>query len=120
MSADFFSQPISQISVTELAERLNSDSAPELQLLDVREPEEVAIAYLPGFEVLPLSQFAAWADALHTRFHPDVETLVICHHGIRSAQMCQWLRNQGFTNVKNITGGIDAYATVVDASVPKY
>jgi len=45
---------------------------------------------------------------------------VLCHHGIRSGQMCQWLRSQGFTAVRNITGGIDAYSQQVDASVPRY
>ncbi len=49
-----------------------------------------------------------------------METLVLCHHGIRSAQMCQWLVDQGFTNVKNIMGGIDAYSILVDPSVPQY
>ncbi|PLZ34411.1 rhodanese-related sulfurtransferase, partial [Fischerella thermalis WC559] len=55
-----------------------------------------------------------------TRLDPDAETLVLCHHGIRSAQMCQWLVNQGFTNVKNISGGIDAYSMLVDPSIPVY
>jgi rhodanese-related sulfurtransferase len=44
----------------------------------------------------------------------------MCHHGIRSAQMCQWLMNQGFTNVKNVAGGIDAYSILVDHSIPQY
>ncbi|MHC5832212.1 MAG: rhodanese-like domain-containing protein, partial [Nostoc sp.] len=42
------------------------------------------------------------------------------HHGIRSAQMCQWLIAQGFTNVQNISGGIDAYSLLVDPSIPQY
>lgn len=112
-------QPIAQISVEELAQRLISDGD-NLQLLDVREPEEVAIARIEGFEILPLSQFADWGDQIHTRFDPDVETLVMCHHGIRSAQMCQWLSHQGFTNVKNVVGGIDAYSDRVDPTIPKY
>jgi rhodanese-related sulfurtransferase len=44
----------------------------------------------------------------------------MCHHGMRSAQMCQWLTQQGFTNVKNIVGGIDAYSVGVDSSIPRY
>jgi rhodanese-related sulfurtransferase len=112
-------QSISQISVEELAIRLaNRDR--ELQLIDVREPHEVAIAYIEGFEVLSLSQFPEWSDLIKTRFNPDLETLVICHHGVRSAQMCQWLLNLGFSNVKNISGGIDAYSIFVDPTLSRY
>ncbi|PPS42244.1 rhodanese-like domain-containing protein [Chroococcidiopsis sp. TS-821] len=115
-----FRQPIAQIGVTELEQRLRNPSASALQLIDVREPEEVAIASIPGFEVLPLSQFATWAETILARFDPDVETLVMCHHGIRSAQMCQWLQQQGFTNVKNIAGGIDAYSLTINPAIPRY
>lgn len=119
MASQFFNPPILQISVEELAQRVRADVT-ELQLIDVREPQEVAIARVEGFETLPLSEFADWADSLETRFQPHIETLVICHHGIRSAQMCQWLSHQGFTNVKNVTGGIDAYSLLVDPTVPRY
>ena len=119
MSAQFFSQPIAQITVEQLASYL-AESTQTLQLLDVREPEEVAIARIDGFEVLPLSQFGEWADQIESRFEKDAETIVMCHHGMRSAQMCQWLMNQGFTNVKNLVGGIDLYATAVDPAIPRY
>ncbi len=119
MTGNFFAQPITQINVEELAQRLSADES-SLQLIDVREPQEVAIASIEGFVNLPLSQFADWADKIPSRFDPHAETLVICHHGIRSAQMCQWLIAQGFTNVKNIAGGIDAYSMIVDPSLPQY
>ncbi|MDJ0719586.1 MAG: rhodanese-like domain-containing protein [Prochloraceae cyanobacterium] len=112
-------QPIPRISVEELALRL-ADRDPDLQLIDVRESHEVEIAYIDGFEVLPLSEFDSWGSQIQTRFNKDAETLVICHHGIRSAQMCQWLLNVGFTNVKNITGGIDAYSVAIDPRIPRY
>ncbi|MBD0345375.1 MAG: rhodanese-related sulfurtransferase [Coleofasciculus sp. Co-bin14] len=110
---------MSQISVEELHQRM-AESPEGLQLIDVREQEEIAIARLEGFDNLPLSEFAEWSDRIKTRFDPDAETLVLCHHGVRSAQMCQWLLGQGFTNVKNIVGGIDAYSIVVDRSIPRY
>lgn len=119
MTAQFLNRPMSQISVEELASRL-AGSKEGLQLLDVREPEEVEIAHLEGFENLPLSEFAEWSGEIQNRFDPHAETLVICHHGIRSAQMCQWLIAQGFTNVKNVTGGIDAYSLLVDREIPRY
>ncbi|WP_315785029.1 rhodanese-like domain-containing protein [Fischerella sp. JS2] len=112
-------QAITQISVEELAQRLSKGES-NLQLVDVREPQEVAIAHIEGFVNLPLSEFAEWGNEIHTCLDPDVETLVLCHHGIRSAQMCQWLVNQGFTNVKNISGGIDAYSMLIDPSIPMY
>ena len=118
MSAQNFSQPVTQMSVEELAQKLASKE--KLQLVDVRESQEVAIASLEGFEVLPLSEYAEWSDQIHSRFDLEKETIVMCHHGIRSAQMCQWLMNQGFTNVKNVAGGIDAYSILVDHSIPQY
>lgn len=119
MTHQSFSQPISQISVEQLQQRL-VESPEQLQLIDVREEPEVAIAFVEGFENLPLSEFPEWSDQIKTRFNPDAETLVLCHHGVRSAQMCQWLLTQGFSNVKNIAGGIDAYSLIIDPSIPRY
>ncbi|AUB41539.1 Rhodanese-related sulfurtransferase [Nostoc flagelliforme CCNUN1] len=110
---------MNQISVQELAQRLSSGDT-SIQLVDVREPQELDIASIEGFVNLPLSQFTEWGDQVPTLFNPQAETLVLCHHGIRSAQMCQWLIAQGFTNVQNISGGIDAYSVLVDHSIPQY
>jgi rhodanese-related sulfurtransferase len=111
--------PFSQITVEELAHQLATAPGGQ-QLIDVREPWEVETANVQGFINLPLSEFAAWSGEIDTRFDRHKETLVLCHHGMRSAQMCQWLVNQGFTHVKNIIGGIEAYATVIDRTVPRY
>jgi rhodanese-related sulfurtransferase len=119
MASQFSDRPVSHISVEQLAQRI-AESSEGLQLIDVREPQEVAIARLEGFENLPLSEYAEWSEQIRTHFNPEAETLVLCHHGIRSAQMCEWLVTQGFTHVKNITGGIDAYSIVVDRSIPRY
>ncbi|WP_228015963.1 rhodanese-like domain-containing protein [Synechocystis salina] len=90
------------------------------QLIDVREPHEVEIAALPGFETLSLSEFAHWSDNIQERYKPDQETVVLCHHGIRSDQMAHWLVDQGFSKVKNVVGGIDAYSRLIDATIPRY
>lgn len=119
MSEQFSNQSFSQISVQELANYL-ADAPEGLQLVDVREPQEIAIANLAGFQNFPLSEFNSWSENIQTQLDPNAETLVLCHHGVRSAQMCQWLINQGFTNVKNIVGGIDAYSIVVDRQIPRY
>lgn len=112
-------QPLTEITVEELALLLEQDSS-GVQLIDVREPDEIAIASIPGFTVLSLSKFSQWSPTITERFDPTAETLVMCHHGVRSAQMCQWLMSQGFTNVKNIKGGIDAYSMVVDSRITQY
>lgn len=119
MSSASFFEPIPQINVQELAVKLQ-ESPESLQLIDVREPQEIAIASIPNFVILPLSQFEQWSPQITTQFQPDVETLVICHHGVRSEQMCYWLRQTGFTNVKNIIGGIDAYSLIIDRTIPRY
>lgn len=112
-------QPISPISVRELAQ-LMAEAPDQLQLIDVREPDELAIAQIAGFTNLPLSQFQQWSGQIQSKFDPHAETIVLCHHGVRSAQMCQWLQHQGFTQVKNVTGGIEAYSVLVDDSIPRY
>lgn len=111
---------IPEVSPQDLAAVLADSPPPAYQLIDVREPDEVALVSLPGFAVLPLSRFAEWAGAIATDFDPHRETWVLCHHGMRSYQMCAWLQSQGFTNVKNIRGGIHAYACEVDRRLPRY
>lgn len=110
---------IAEITVEELAKRL-AETDPNLQLVDVREPDEAKLAAIEGFTLFPLSKYDQWSPDIESHLNPDKETLVLCHHGSRSAQMCQWLRQQGFTNVKNIVGGIDAYSIQVDSGVPRY
>jgi rhodanese-related sulfurtransferase len=119
MTDTSFGQPFSEISVQELAKRLITNEG-TIQLIDVREPQELAISQIDGFVNLPLSEYEQWGNQVTIRFNLNTETLVLCHHGMRSAQMCQWLIQQGFTNVKNITGGISAYSILVDPSVPQY
>lgn len=92
----------------------------EAQLIDVREPEEVTTASLPGFTVLPLRQFGTWGPEINSKFDPQKDTYVLCHHGVRSLQVARWLQSQGFRKVYNISGGIHAYAVKVDPSVPTY
>jgi len=107
------------INVEELAQIL-ADENPDIQLIDVREEMEAQIAFIPQFQLLPLSQYEQWSQTIQEKFKPELETIVICHHGIRSANMCQWLVAQGFQSVKNVTGGIDAYSIYIDNSIPRY
>ncbi len=108
-----------EMSVEELA-RVMATEREAWQFIDVREPEEVSLAKIDGFEYLPLSRFAQWSPQIYQRFEREKPTVVMCHHGMRSSQMCQWLMNQGFTQVKNLSGGIDAYSYLMDGSIPRY
>ena len=114
--------PIKEISVQAFAEKvaIAAELEQDIQLIDVREPQEVAIAALENFQTLSLSQFEQWSPTITEAFDPHGETYVLCHHGVRSAQMCQWLQQNGFTNVTNIMGGIDAYSLIVDRQIPRY
>lgn len=112
---------LQEIQAKELHERLQDpEFVEQAQLIDVREPEEVAKASLPGFQVLPLQQYGSWAPEITTKFDPDKDTYVMCHHGMRSMQVARWLQTQGFKRVFNVAGGIHAYAVNVDPSIPTY
>ncbi|EFJ48594.1 hypothetical protein VOLCADRAFT_60391, partial [Volvox carteri f. nagariensis] len=115
-----YQSAVQQISPQDLSELLSSPPLlEEVQLVDVREEWEWQTARLPGFQLLPLSDFNSWAPDIRNRLDPERETVVLCHHGVRSMQMAQFLVQNGFTNVKNVNGGIDAYSRV-DPSVPLY
>jgi rhodanese-related sulfurtransferase len=120
MSAQSTNDFLVQVTVEELANSLKGENSANIQFIDVREPREVEIAAIKGFQNFPLSEYAEWSDRITTQLDAHAETLVLCHHGVRSAQMCQWLIHQGFTNVKNVAGGIDAYSLMVDPSIPRY
>lgn len=111
--------PIPEIDVNQLAVLL-SESRSTLQLIDVRERSEAAIAQIAGFALYPLSEFEQWSEKIMTELKPEAETIVICHHGMRSAQLCQWLSMKGFSQVQNVAGGIDAYSRLVDSSIRRY
>lgn len=115
----YYYQSIPEISVEELALKL-AEKDPSLQLIDVRERPEAEIAFIDGFKLLPLSEFSQWSEQIISHLNLEAETLVICHHGMRSAQLCQWLSHNGFTNVKNVAGGIDVYSYLIDSSIPRY
>jgi adenylyltransferase/sulfurtransferase len=99
----------------ELKARL--DKGDEMRLIDVREADEWAIARLPQAELLPLSRFQQLATA---QLDPDETIVLYCHHGMRSARAQGFLQAQGYKNVLNLTGGIDAWALQVDPAMKRY
>lgn len=93
------------------------DSAePRPLLLDVRETWEYERCHLPNSELVPIRQIPAAIPQLD----PKRETVVICHHGIRSRQVAMFLDQNGFSNVINLHGGLAAWARDVDPDMPTY
>jgi adenylyltransferase/sulfurtransferase len=107
--------PFGIISVTELKAKM--DAGEKFRLIDVRETSEYNLARIAGAELKPLGQIQQWARELPDR---DEEIIVHCHYGMRSARACEYLAQQGFTNLKNLTGGIAAWSQQVDPAVPQY
>lgn len=114
------------ISVQEFAVRFGKESTGDsssVQLIDCREPAELEEASLPGFLNLPMGEYDRWADDFDGgKFNLDKEkeTIVMCHHGIRSANFCSFLSQHGFTQARNLVGGINAYSKEIDPSIPTY
>lgn len=97
----------------ELAAHLESQQP---LLLDVREPWEFQICHLQGSTLVPMGQIHLQLAQLDK----ERETVVICHHGIRSRQVAMFLEHQGFNSVINLEGGVDAWARDVDLDMPTY
>ena len=106
--------PNSEITPEELKAKI--DNGDDFDLIDVREPHEYAIAKIPGSKLVPLGTVAARVDD----FDRNREIVVHCKSGMRSAKAQQTLLDAGFTNVRNLTGGILRWSDDVDPSVPKY
>jgi rhodanese-related sulfurtransferase len=85
-------------------------------LLDVREPWEIEIAHIVGSKNIPMGDVPTRVQELD----PDEHIIVVCHHGVRSLNVTNWLRQQGFENVQSMRGGIDRWSRTVDPKVPLY
>jgi rhodanese-related sulfurtransferase len=103
-----------EILPEDLKKKLAGDAPP--LLVDVRRPDELAICALPGAMHLPLDELQdRWEE-----LDPDRETVVYCHHGVRSLSATAFLKNQGFRDVSSLAGGIDRWSALIDPSVPRY
>jgi adenylyltransferase/sulfurtransferase len=105
---------IPEIEPLELKRRL--DAGESLTVLDVREPWELAIARIPGTLHIPLGEVPARLDELDS----GAELVVMCKVGGRSQRVAQFLAARGFGNVRNLAGGIDAWARDIDPTLPGY
>ena len=105
---------IPTITPSELKDKLKSGE--KVLLLDVREPWEYALAKLEGSQLIPLGTLPQSLGKLDR----NAEIVAYCHHGMRSADAVGFLLQQGFPQVKNLVGGIDAWSVQVDPTVPRY
>jgi adenylyltransferase/sulfurtransferase len=106
--------PVEAINARQLQEALATGR--KLTLLDVREPQEWDIATLPGAKLIPLNDLPSRMNELDTAD----EMVVYCHHGMRSARAIGFLQKMGFSKLKNLAGGIDAWASQIDTEMPRY
>jgi len=102
------------ISATELAQRIKGGN--HLHLIDVREPHELQISHLEGATLLPLGQLASRLSELNSA----EDIVLFCKSGARSTRALELLVSAGFRKVKNLKGGINAWAKEVDPSLPIY
>ncbi len=107
---------MSDTEIDAVALKARLDRGDKFQFIDVREPNEYQIASIPGAKLIPLGDVPKRAGELD----PDSEVIVHCKMGGRSAKACEFLRQSGFKNVKNMLGGITAWSDKIDPSVPKY
>jgi rhodanese-related sulfurtransferase len=86
-------------------------------LLDVREPWESEVARIERSKLIPMGDVPARA---HQELDPDERIIAYCHRGIRSLNVVNWLRQQGFENAQSMAGGIDRWSRVIDPKIPTY
>ncbi|MGA7157129.1 MAG: rhodanese-like domain-containing protein [Acidobacteriaceae bacterium] len=104
-----------EITVSQAKALLSSENPP--LLLDVREPWEYATAHIEPSTLIPMNDIPGRA---HQELDEEAPILVLCHHGARSLSVANWLRQQGFEKAQSISGGINAWSSQIDPTVPRY
>jgi rhodanese-related sulfurtransferase len=107
-------EPI-EITPQEVKRRL--DAGEKLRLVDVREPFEFQQAHIEGSELIPMRGVPQALPSLEAE---DAPLIVFCHHGMRSLQVVDWLRQQGVEQCRSMAGGIDRWSLEIDSTVPRY
>jgi monothiol glutaredoxin len=91
------------------------DAGEEFEFIDVRTPSEFETARIPGARLLDESEYPRLLA-----LPKETRIVFLCHHGPRGVNAAEQFINQGFTNIHNVTGGVEAWSTEIDASVPRY
>jgi adenylyltransferase/sulfurtransferase len=105
---------VADITPQELKARLDAGRPPVL--LDVREDWETRLCRLPNAVHIPIEEIERRVEELD----PEDEIVVYCHQGVRSAAVARWLEGLGFRSVRNLAGGLDAWARTVDPTMRRY
>lgn len=108
--------PAWEISVEDVKQMM--DARKRFVLLDVRQPEEYQIAHIDGVMFVPLGELPAALPRLAE--HADEPIVTHCHLGMRSMQAAAFLRQNGFDDVRSMAGGIEAWSSRIDPSIPHY
>jgi rhodanese-related sulfurtransferase len=104
-----------ELTPQEVQRRLKTGE--KLRLIDVREPHEFQLASIEGSELIPMRTVPQALDSLRQEGSGMV---IFCHHGMRSLQVAQWLREQGIEECASMAGGIDRWSREIDPAVPRY
>jgi adenylyltransferase/sulfurtransferase len=111
-----FESPPSEIEVQQVKAMLDKDQ--EFLLLDCRERDEYELVHLNQAKLVPMSELMVRVGELEP--YRDQNVVVFCHAGMRSQRVVHWLRQQGFDHAQSMSGGIDAWSTEIDPSLPRY
>lgn len=106
-----------EITPAEVKRKL--DAGEPVVLLDVRRPDEHRITRIEGAELIPMDTIPAHLGRID-QLAEEAALIVFCHHGIRSANVVNWLRGQGVANSQSMAGGIDRWSTDIDPAIPRY
>jgi len=104
-----------EITVEDLKQKLEAGA--DVTVLDVRDQWEFDTAHIEGSKLIPMDQIPA---RVNQELDPEDHIVVICHHGIRSANVASWMQQQGFEKVQSLRGGIDRWSRAIDPKVPLY
>ena len=107
---------IKQIASVDLASWRADPARPAPVVIDVREPWEFERCRIEGSLSVPLAQL----PARHAMLPADRDLVLVCHHGARSQHAALWLAQNGFANLHNLRGGVEAWALEVDPAMPRY
>lgn len=107
---------MNNLTASELAAWLNDDTQPQPLLLDVREAWEFQTCHISGSVLIPMNTIPDKLSELDLK----QAVVCICHHGMRSMQVAHFLEQRGFSDVSNLSGGVDAWALQVDNTMPTY
>jgi rhodanese-related sulfurtransferase len=109
-------QELSALQLKAHLEAIQSDSQQQPLLLDVRQPWEFDVCKIEGSTLVPMSTIPTQYQSLDF----ERETVVICHHGIRSRSVGRYLEQAGFSNIINLSGGVDQWAKTVNNQMATY